>query len=112
VAFDPVVAATLVPPVAGNPDRVRARGFRPAAGDPDVASAIPAVKAADPDPAGMGTVAGVFDDDRRRADADVDALGKSRGHAEDGSRGDEEQFLHLSGISFRGKIELRLRLML
>ena len=74
MAFDPVPAASLMAPVAGNPFSVGARWRDPVAGHPDIAGAVPAVITANPDPTRMRTPARMFDDDRRRADANVDVL--------------------------------------
>jgi hypothetical protein len=94
VAVDPDVAAADMPPSASNPDSVGAGRRGPAAGDPDVAGAVPAVIAADPNPATMRARARMFDDDRRRSNADDNALGEGRRQAEERGRGDKKQFLH------------------
>lgn len=83
-------------PVAGNPDGVGTRRGSPAARNPDIGAAIPAVIAGDPDPSGMRARAGVFDDDGRWADTDIDTLrrcGGEAGHAQERRCGEEEEFL-------------------
>jgi hypothetical protein len=107
VAFDPVPAAIFVAPVAGNPFGMRTRRFNPAAWNPDVSAAIPAVIAADPDPSIVGTRAGVFGPVVGRADLNVNALGKSgrnRRETEENSRRNEKQFLHKEWVFLSRKL--------
>jgi hypothetical protein len=54
VAFVPDVATALFAPLAGNPDGSGVRGMGVVTGDPNVAVAVPAVEASDPDPITMG----------------------------------------------------------
>jgi len=103
VTFDPVPAAGFMAPVAGDPFGVGARRFGPAAFDPDVGMAIPAMVAGNPDPSIVRTGSAVLDARGRRADLHVNALSESggnRGEAEQGRGGDKKQFLHRSGFSF------------
>jgi hypothetical protein len=69
VAFDEDPAIAPLLPAMGNPGRAGMRGADPVAVDPDVAVAIPAVIAVDPDPAFMRRRAIVFDDGRGRRHA-------------------------------------------
>jgi hypothetical protein len=94
VAVDPDIAAANVAPVAGDPDGVRAGRGSPAARHPGVAGTVPAVIAADPNPARVRTRAAVFHDNRGRSDADNDALGECRRQAEERGCGDEEKLFH------------------
>jgi len=53
VALDQDPAVTTMLPVMGDPNRVAMRGANPVAVNPNVAVAIPAVVAVDPDPTFM-----------------------------------------------------------
>jgi hypothetical protein len=55
---------------------------------------VPAVVAADPGPSEVRPRARMFDDNRRRPDADDDLLCECRRQAEERGRGDEEKLLH------------------
>src|SRR5512141_1334201 len=70
VAVEPVPAVSAFDPVATDPGSVVSRRQRPAAGDPDICVAIPAVMAGNPHvPRTWRDVAG-FHDGCRWADAD------------------------------------------
>lgn len=98
VTFDPVPSAGLMTPVAADPHGVGTGWSCPAAGRPDVAGSIPAVIAADPDPAGVGARSGVLHDDGWWADADIDMLSEGRGQAEESSCSNKEELLHTRGF--------------
>jgi hypothetical protein len=75
VSFVPDIAATLSTPFTGYPDGTGVRGTHVAAADPDIAMAVPAVIAADPDVIAMRAwrYRNDFDGARwRRSDADDD----------------------------------------
>jgi len=65
VAFDQDPAAIALFIVMGNPDCAGMRRTNPIAMNPDVAVAIPAVIAIDPDPSGMRWMVVDLDDGRR-----------------------------------------------
>ena len=69
VAFDQDPAVTALFPAMRNPDRARMRRADPMAVDPDVAVAVPAVIAVDPDPSVMRRTIVSFDDGRGRRNA-------------------------------------------
>jgi hypothetical protein len=94
VAVDPDIAAADVPPVAPDPYGMGTRRGSPAAGNPGVVSAVPAVISADPRPTGVRARAGVLDDDRRRPRSDHNALSECRREAQERGRGDKEKLLH------------------
>jgi hypothetical protein len=64
------IPAVAMHPVMANPMRARMRWTIPAARNPDIARAVPAVVAADPDKAGAGRWTASFDDRRGRPDTD------------------------------------------
>lgn len=87
--LNPDIAPADVTPVAGNPDGVRTRRLGPVTANPNITGAIPAMKAAHPDPAGVRSRTGVFNDNGRRSDADHNALSKGRRQAEKSGRGNQ-----------------------
>lgn len=94
VSLDPVPATAFMTPVSRDPLRSSIGRPRPVAGHPDVALAIPAVMACDPNPACVRPGAGTLHDRRRRTDADVDMLRKCGRQAQERCRSDEKQLLH------------------
>jgi len=96
VAGVPDVAATLFTPFAFNPYGPTMGWAAVGAGDPDIAVAIPAVIAGDPDPVAVhGRRFGDdFDGTRRRTDTDNDLrVGRADGEKEGAGCG-EELLLH------------------
>jgi hypothetical protein len=79
VTFHQHIAAVTVFPAVCDPDGARMRGMSPAAMDPDVAVAIPAMIAIDPHPAVMRWMIVNFNDWFRRRDADIDLRHCNRG---------------------------------
>ena len=73
---DPAVAAML--PVMGDPDGVLMRWMSPIAMHPNVMVAIPAVIAVDPHPSRMRCMFMMFNDGRRRRNADDDLRHRDR----------------------------------
>jgi len=100
VAFDPIPAAALVSPVPVDPDGIPARWFNIVAGHPDIAGAVPTVIAVDPHPSFVRNGAGMFDDDVRRFDLNIDMLREGWGDAEQCSCSNQKQFLHEWGCPF------------
>jgi hypothetical protein len=106
VALHPVVAATLMSPVAVDPNRVGPGRLDPVARDPDIMGAIPPVIAANPNPAFVRTRTRMLDYNGRRTHPNVNVLRESRrDHGETDERGccNKEQFLHGRGIPFSTK---------
>ena len=69
VTLDQDPAVTALFPAMGGPDRAGMRGVDPVAVDPDVAVAIPAVIAVDPNPTGVRRTIVDFDNGRGRRHA-------------------------------------------
>ena len=69
VAFNEDPAAVAVNPVVGNPMRTGMGWTIPAAGDPDVAAAVPALISVNPHKATLWRPAALFDDDGWGANA-------------------------------------------
>ena len=102
VSFNPDVAAAGVAPMAGNPTGSATRGRHINAGNPDVASAVPAVVSAAPDPVAVRVWRrwNHFAARRRRSDANGN-LRLSNACRKKKAAGDgEEEFLHLLFFSF------------
>jgi hypothetical protein len=85
-------------PVAADPDGVGTGRSCPAAGRPNIAGSIPAVIAADPDPASVGARAGVLHDNGWWADANINMLSEGRRQAEESSCSNKEKLLHTRGF--------------
>lgn len=85
-------------PVSADPDGMGTGWSCPAAGDPDVSAAVPAVVAADPDPAGMRARARALDTNRGWANADINVLSECRWEAEQRGGSNKEKFLHTRGF--------------
>jgi hypothetical protein len=93
----PDVAATLFAPVALNPDCAAVWRMAEGTVDPDIAVAVPAVVAGNPNPALVGWGRDDFDGARRRwANADDNLRVGSADREEEGTGCGEELFLHLS----------------
>jgi len=114
VAGVPYVAAAFFTPIAGDPNGPAMRWTSVASGDPDVAVAIPAMVAGNPDPVHMRGRRGGNDFDgmrRRWADADND-LRVGRADAEKNCAGcGEDLFLHGFHHSFSTASGLRCDLL-
>ena len=85
VSFDQDPAVTAVLPAMRDPDRVAMRGANPAAVNPDVTVAVPAVITVDPDPTFMRWMVMDFDDRLGGSHADYD-LRESSGRNETDSK--------------------------
>ncbi len=72
VPFHPYIAAATVCPVTVNPASMATGRLSPGTRDPDVISAVPAMVAALPNPAGMRGRWRSFIDRMRRPDSDND----------------------------------------
>jgi hypothetical protein len=79
VTLNQHIAAVAVFPAVGNPDSAGMRWTGPAAVDPDVAVAIPAMITINPHPAVMRWMIVNFNDWFRRRNADVDLRHCDRG---------------------------------
>lgn len=85
VSFDQNPAVTAVLPAMRDPDRVAMRGANPAAVNPDVTVAVPAVITVDPDPTFMRWMVMDFDDRLGGSHANYD-LRESSGRNETDSK--------------------------
>jgi hypothetical protein len=68
VPFNENPSIMVVDPAMGNPMRAGIRWTLPAAGNPNIATAIPAVIAVDPNESALGRSATDLDDGGRRPD--------------------------------------------
>ncbi len=103
VAFNHDPAVTAVLPAMGDPDRAGMRGANPVAVDPDVAVAIPAVIAVDPDPSIMRRTIVCFVDGRGRRHANNN-LCQSGGRNETDSKKQRQCSFFHRDFALHGKI--------
>ena len=95
VAFDQDVTAIAMDPVMGNPTRVRMRRTIPAAGNPDVTGAIPAVIAIDPDKFRAWARAARFNDGSGRSYTDHNLRKRGGRQQSSGKQQSWQKFLHV-----------------
>jgi hypothetical protein len=102
MAFDEHIAAVAMHPVMGYPVRMRMRRTVPTAGNPDIASSVPAVVSVDPDVFTPWSRAAGFDDRGGRSYADHDLRKRGGGHQSSSEQQSWKKFLHVrsSWVSF------------